>query len=82
METREESWFNTNVADTERWLSVIGGSALAAYGLKNRSIGGLVAAALGGALIWRGATGYCPLFGVLGVSTGMRRSTVFIRTGA
>ena len=37
-----------NVSDPERWLSVVIGSALAAYGLKKRSIGGLVIA-LGGA---------------------------------
>ncbi|HUP50076.1 MAG TPA: SRPBCC family protein [Thermoanaerobaculia bacterium] len=59
----------TNVAQLERWLSVIGGSALAAYGLKRRSVGGLVLAGAGGVLVWRGATGHCPLFEALGVST-------------
>jgi uncharacterized membrane protein len=29
-----------NVGTTERWGSVIGGAALAAYGLKRRSLGG------------------------------------------
>ena len=58
-----------NVAQPERWLSVITGSALAAYGLKARSAGGLLLAGVGGMLVWRGATGHCPVFGALGVST-------------
>jgi uncharacterized membrane protein len=58
-----------NVNDPERWVSVIFGSALAAYGLKKRSIGGLVLSAVGGTLVWRGATGNCPIYSGLGVST-------------
>lgn len=58
-----------NVGNPERWLSVIAGSALAAYGLKRRSIPGLVLSAIGGALVWRGATGHCPVYETLGVST-------------
>ncbi len=48
-----------NVNDPERWVSVVAGSALAAYGLKARSAGGAILALLGGALVWRGATGHC-----------------------
>lgn len=59
----------TNVGNAERWLSVIGGSALAAYGLKRRSIGGLILSGLGSVLVWRGATGHCPAYEALGVST-------------
>lgn len=58
-----------NVSEPERWVSVVAGSALAAYGLKMRSIGGAVLSVLGGALVWRGATGSCPLYGAMGVST-------------
>lgn len=60
---------DTNVAHAERWLSVIAGSALTAYGLKRRSTSGLLAGALGAALVWRGATGYCPAYGAAGFST-------------
>jgi len=60
---------NTNVGNPERWLSVIAGSALAAYGLKRRSIPGLVLSAIGGALVWRGATGHCHVYEMLGLST-------------
>ncbi|HEX9982950.1 MAG TPA: SRPBCC family protein [Thermoanaerobaculia bacterium] len=58
-----------NVSNPERWGSVIFGSALAAYGLKKRSIGGAIIAALGGVLVWRGATGNCPVYQVTGINT-------------
>lgn len=58
-----------NVGEPERWLSVISGSAIAAYGLKMRSIPGLVLAGVGGALVWRGATGHCNVYEAMGVSS-------------
>lgn len=58
-----------NVNDAERWVSVVFGSALAAYGLKKRSGRGLVLSALGGALVWRGATGFCAVYDALGLSS-------------
>jgi uncharacterized membrane protein len=62
-----------NVGDIERWASLLGGGALAAFGLARGSLGGLGLAALGGALVYRGATGHCPLYGTLGLSTAERR---------
>src|ERR687883_302629 len=59
----------TNVAEVERWASALGGAALAIWGLKQRSVAGAMIAASGGALIYRGATGYCPVYGVAGFST-------------
>jgi uncharacterized membrane protein len=59
----------TNVGDPERWLSVVAGAAIAAYGLTRRSISGLLIAGAGGALLWRGATGQCPIYQSLGIST-------------
>ena len=64
-----ESGAERNVGESERWLSVITGSAVAAYGLKRRSIPGMVLAAIGGALVWRGTTGRCPVYGAAGIST-------------
>lgn len=58
-----------NVNDPERWVSVVSGTALAAYGLKRRSIPGLVLAGVGGALIWRGATGHCMVYESFGLSS-------------
>ncbi len=58
-----------NVSEPERWISVILGTAVAAYGLKMRSVPGLVLGAVGGALVWRGATGHCMVYESLGLST-------------
>lgn len=54
-------------------MSVVFGSALTAYGLKARSAAGLALSAIGGVLVWRGATGHCPLYRSLGVSTAEQR---------
>ena len=73
METGAEETYtranDRNVAEIERWVSVVAGSAIAAYGLKRRTLAGIVAAGVGGALVWRGATGRCPVYEMLGVST-------------
>lgn len=58
-----------NVGDKERMLSVLGGSALGLFGLSRFSLGGLVLAAVGGSLIYRGMTGHCSLYQSLDIST-------------
>jgi uncharacterized membrane protein len=63
-----------NVAEIERWASALGGAALAVYGVRQRSIGGAMLAASGSALIYRGATGYCPVYAAAGVSTVENRT--------
>ena len=65
-----------NVADVERWASALGGAALAAYGikqLKDRSPSGAALTAAGTALIYRGATGHCPMYSAAGISTAGSR---------
>jgi uncharacterized membrane protein len=65
-----------NVADVERWASALGGAALTAYGikhLKDRSPAGAALAAAGSALIYRGATGHCPVYSAAGISTANGR---------
>ena len=61
-----------NLSDTERLASALGGALLAAYGLSQRSKSGAMIAAAGGALIVRGATGFCPGYAAAGIDT--RRS--------
>lgn len=61
--------FGKNVGAVERWGSVIGGTALAAYGLKRRSLGGAALALLGAGLVTRGVTGQCQLYRGLGINT-------------
>src|SRR5436190_18649386 len=58
-----------NITETERWASLIAGSAIATVGLVRRSPGGLAAAAAGVELIRRGATGHSFLYELLGVRT-------------
>lgn len=60
---------SVNVGKMERWASVLGGAALAAYALKrrNRGRGSLGLAALGAPLLWRGATGHCAVYQRLGI---------------
>jgi uncharacterized membrane protein len=58
-----------NVGDTERLLSILGGSALGLFGLSRRSLGGLALAAVGGSFVYRGLSGRCPCYQALDVST-------------
>jgi uncharacterized membrane protein len=58
-----------NVGRVERWGSVLAGGALAAYGLRRRSLGGATLALLGGGLVYRGMTGHCQLYQALGLNT-------------
>lgn len=64
-----------NVGRVERWLSMVAGGALAAYALKRRSIPGGTAALAGAALLYRGATGHCDLYQVLGINRAERHGT-------
>ncbi len=58
-----------NVDDVERVMSIIGGTALALWGLSRFSLTRLTIAGLGANLIYRGITGYCGLYARLGVTT-------------
>lgn len=63
-----------NVGDAERWLSAIGGGALAAFGFLRGSWGGWALAGLGGTLMWRGISGVCPMYKRMGMSTAQPQS--------
>src|SRR2546423_2225111 len=58
---------NANISDAERLASALGGALLAAYGISQKSRSGVMLAAAGGALIVRGATGFCPGYAAAGV---------------
>lgn len=64
-----EQQSDINVGDLERRASVLGGGALVLFGLTRRSLPGLLLAALGGGLVYRGATGHCHTYRVLSIST-------------
>jgi uncharacterized membrane protein len=69
---RNETSTQRNVAEAERWASLLGGGALALYGLLRATPGGLAAALLGGALVYRGVKGHCPCYAALGINTAER----------
>ena len=52
----------TNVGPVERWASLAAGTALLGMGVKRRSLSLLFG---GGVLFFRGATGFCPVYGAL-----------------
>lgn len=59
----------TNVGESERWISALAGGALALYGAKRRGVSGIALAALGASLAYRGSTGHCPMYQAIGVNT-------------
>ena len=65
-----------NVSRVERWLSMVAGGALAAYGLQRRRRPGGAAAVAGAALLYRGATGHCDVYQALGIHRGGRRPAI------
>jgi len=65
----QNSSSSQNVNSRERWVSVVVGSAVAAYGLSRRSIAGITLAGVGAGLVWRGASGFCAVYDALGLTT-------------
>jgi uncharacterized membrane protein len=62
---------SANVGSAERIVSTILGGTLIGYGVKKRSMGGILLGLLGGGLVYRGATGHCETYEKLGInSTG------------
>lgn len=58
-----------NVGETERFLSLLGGGALAIDGLRRGGMMGFAEIAAAGFLGYRGATGSCAMYKALGVDT-------------
>ncbi|MGA9998133.1 MAG: SRPBCC family protein [Pyrinomonadaceae bacterium] len=68
-EQRIRSAGNVNVGGIERYASAIGGGALAIYGLTRGTPVGFVLGLIGGALVYRGATGHCHMYDALSINT-------------
>ena len=60
---------SVNVAQWERWASLLGGAVLLANALRRPSFAGAALAAGGVLLLARGLTGHCALYRTLGLST-------------
>lgn len=66
----------TNVGSNERLACAITGGALALYGLRQRSISGLLLTMAGAALVHRGGTGHCNAYEALGINTADTSSEI------
>jgi len=64
------------VGSRERWVSGLGGGALALWGLRRMSLAGLAVAAAGAALAWRGLGGWRRLYEALGIDRAGAGRTV------
>ncbi len=72
---------NINVGKAERWASILGGSALALYGLTQDTVQAKAALSIiGGYLFYRGTTGYDPLYQAMGMDTSTMVSSVDVET--
>jgi uncharacterized membrane protein len=69
----EQRW--TNVGGTERWISVALGSALMIAALARRDRNSALAGLIGGALVYRGASGHCPVNSAIGRNSAYRENT-------
>ena len=69
-EQKSKSEKHANMASAERWLSVLGGSALSYFAMKkSKSLGRMAMTTASGLLLYRGTTGRCPVYKALGIST-------------
>lgn len=66
---RSDSSPRVNVGTVERWVSGLLGAGLGVYGIRRRSLGGLILAALGAVLIDRGVRGHCAVYESLNLDT-------------
>ena len=73
-----------NVGTAERAISAVAGGALAVYGVRQRSLPGVLLAGIGAALIDRGLRGHCMVYQAMNIDTAHRepaRPEEFFRRG-
>lgn len=75
-EDRDVSGQWTNVGGVERWASLAMGAGLVLGGLAKRDRAGAVAALAGGALLFRGASGHCPVNARIGRNTASENTRI------
>ncbi|HWF59449.1 MAG TPA: SRPBCC family protein [Nitrospira sp.] len=65
-----------NIGDMQRMLSAIAGMFFLASGLSRRNWSGAALVTIGGGLLYRATSGYCPAFGAMGIDmSGNNRSS-------
>jgi uncharacterized membrane protein len=65
---------SSNLSETERWATLIGGGALILTGLKQGSLRGAITALAGGGLLYHGATSQKSLGNTVGEAMGINQS--------
>jgi uncharacterized membrane protein len=63
-----------SVSNTERWASIVGGSAMVLLGLQNRSLRGILTALAGGSLAYHGATAQKSITETVGEAISLQKS--------
>ena len=58
-----------NVGNAERQISLAAGAVAAVFGVARRDVPGLLLAALGAGLVYRGASGHCSVYDALGIDS-------------
>lgn len=71
-----------NVNSYERIASIVGGSALAIWGLRRFSTSSLLATVTGGMLVYRGLTGHSPVYEQAGIDTMTEQTAKPVRVEA
>jgi uncharacterized membrane protein len=69
----QSSGHGTNVSQTERLVTGVGGALLALSGLRRGGLSGVLGLVAGGALVARAATGHCPLYARMAPTERERR---------
>lgn len=67
-----------NVSEAERIVSAFGGGLLALYGARRKDLAGGLLALAGAALVERGVTGHCRVYGALSMTTAERDDSGFL----
>jgi len=74
---------SANVSDTERIASIVGGGCLALLGMRARGTAKVALPVLGTLLAYRGLSGYCALYDLLGIHRdGADAENASVRAGA
>jgi len=71
-QSQQQQW--VNVGSAERTASLAAGALLTIFGLARRSLPGALVAGIGGAMIFRAATGHCFAYDLLGLNTANPRT--------
>jgi hypothetical protein len=69
MSSCEGSCAEQNVGESERMVSLGVGAMMALWGIGRGGLSGLLATGLGAGLLYRGATGHCPVYSALDVDS-------------